>query len=75
VSAYLENLTSFVEDFSVPWNHTHIVARTLGTEYPVFGDEPNTAFKSLILQFCTFGIAYYFRSLKGGKAFGRRVRQ
>jgi hypothetical protein len=41
--------------------------------YPIFDDEPNTAFKSFILQFATFGIAYYFRVIKTGKALGRRV--
>jgi hypothetical protein len=48
-------------------------SQTLIDEYPIFDDEPNTAFKSLILQFCTFGIAYYFRMIKTGKALGRRV--
>jgi hypothetical protein len=36
--------------------------------------EPNTAFKSFILQFGTFWIAYYLRIFRNGKALGRTVR-
>ena len=44
------------------------------TMHPTFNVEPNTAFKSFILQFCTFWIAYYLRIFRNGKALGRTVR-
>jgi hypothetical protein len=69
VSSFLGSLT-ITEFFDENNKTTKSVAEF---EYPIFDDEPNTAFKSFILQFCTFGIAYYFRILKTGKAFGRKV--
>jgi len=68
VSTFLHNLTELEISYQ---NETERTGPAL--EYPIFDDEPNTAFKFLILQFCTFGIAYYFRMIKTGKMFGRRV--
>ncbi len=45
------------------------------TTVPTVKSEPNIAFLSLIIQFCTFWIAIHLRKLKSGKIFGKKIRE
>jgi hypothetical protein len=77
ISAFLHNLTiSQEEAFSGLDNQTlfdNMTSLAESVVHPTFNIEPNTAFKSFILQFCTFWIAYYLRIFRNGKALGRTV--
>ena len=78
VSSFLHNWTTVREEGFEPENVTLFSSNDtspakLAPPSP-FGDEPNTAFKSFILQFGTFWIAYYLRIFRNGKALGRTVK-
>jgi hypothetical protein len=77
ISAFLHNYTQVVEEGYDPENVTLFSNDTSPAmpplPYPSFSVEPNTAFKSFILQFGTFWIAYYLRIFRNGKALGRTV--
>jgi len=78
ISAFLHNLTIRQEEaFSGLDNQTlfdNMTSLAESVVHPTFNIEPNTAFKSFILQFCTFWIAYYLRIFRNGKALGRTVK-
>ena len=78
ISAFLHNLTMSQEEelMSGLDNQTlfdNMTSPAASVVHPTFNIEPNTAFKSFILQFCTFWIAYYLRIFRNGKALGRTV--
>jgi hypothetical protein len=77
--AFLQNFTSFNDHNDMfgtdDQNMFDNVTSPAPMPHPTFNIEPNTAFKSFILQFCTFWIAYYLRIFRNGKALGRTVSQ
>ena len=78
ISVFLHNWTTAQEEGFEPDNLTLFANETDTSPAKLvppspFGDEPNTAYKSFILQFGTFWIAYYLRIFRNGKALGRTV--
>ena len=76
ISAFLHNFTFKDEgnmDNETLFDFENMTSPVVQDPHPTFNIEPNTAFKSFILQFCTFWIAYYLRIFRNGKALGRTV--
>ena len=71
----IDNFTQWETDGSFTPTVPTVTTVTTDASVPTVKSEPNIAFLSLIIQFCTFWIAIHLRKLKSGKIFGKKIRE
>jgi hypothetical protein len=74
----IDNFTQWETDGSLTTTVptvTTVTTVTTDASVTTVKSEPNIAFLSLIIQFCTFWIAIHLRKLKSGKIFSKKIRE